>query len=309
MGISGGSGAIFMPRSVVLSLMIRGALAAGRTKIRLGSFGEGLKKEREKRKVTLDEIAQVTKISTRSLRALEEEEFSRLPGGIFNRGFVRAYARQLGLDEDKLIADYLVAAGETPVEPTPEGGPRITMVADPVPEPEPSRLPWGRMAIVVAVVAAIVAGWMYYNRHGAGSSENSVAPTTQSDQLITGPATDVQSAPASSNSTLPSGAPIPAPSSADGFDVQLRARDEVWMSVSADGEPAHEDRLLARQTRTLHAKRGMILRIGNAGEIEVSFNGKPLGKLGDEGEVRNLTFGPTGLEAGAPASTPSRKSN
>src|SRR3954469_15097450 len=77
-----------------------------------GSFGERLQREREMRSITLDEIANSTKIGTRLLHALEAEEFDKLPGGIFNKGFVRAYARYLGLDEEQAVIDYLAAEGE-----------------------------------------------------------------------------------------------------------------------------------------------------------------------------------------------------
>ena len=78
----------------------------------LPSFGEKLKLEREKRKITLEQISVSTKIGTRMLQALEEDNFNQLPGGIFNRGFVRAYSRFLGLDEDQTIADYMQASGD-----------------------------------------------------------------------------------------------------------------------------------------------------------------------------------------------------
>jgi len=76
----------------------------------VGSFGDKLKREREMRAITLEEIAEATKIGTRSLRALEEEHFDQLPGGIFNKGFVRAYAKFLGIDEEQAVADYVSAA-------------------------------------------------------------------------------------------------------------------------------------------------------------------------------------------------------
>ena len=83
----------------------------------LPSFGEKLKQEREKRKITLEQISLSTKIGTRMLQALEEDKFNQLPGGIFNKGFVRAYARSLGLDEDQTVADYLQATGDAPPRP------------------------------------------------------------------------------------------------------------------------------------------------------------------------------------------------
>ncbi|MGB7586441.1 MAG: helix-turn-helix transcriptional regulator, partial [Terriglobales bacterium] len=77
----------------------------------MASFGVRLKQEREQRGITLEEISQSTKIGTRLLQALEQDHFDQLPGGIFNKGFIRAYARCLGLDEEQAIADYLAASG------------------------------------------------------------------------------------------------------------------------------------------------------------------------------------------------------
>ena len=76
----------------------------------VGSFGEQLRQAREAKHITLQEIAATTKISCRALQALEDEHFNQLPGGIFNKGFVRAYARYVGLDEEKMLAAYLAAA-------------------------------------------------------------------------------------------------------------------------------------------------------------------------------------------------------
>src|SRR5450631_929215 len=83
----------------------------------MGSFGERLRREREMRGISLDDIAESTKIGTRLLRALEEEHFDLLPGGIFDKGFVRAYAKYLGLNEDEAVTDYLLAAGESNLDP------------------------------------------------------------------------------------------------------------------------------------------------------------------------------------------------
>ena len=89
------------------------------------SFGARLKREREQRKITLDDISLATKIGTRFLlAALEEEHFDQLPGGIFNKGFVRSYARHLGLDENQTISDF-VARQRRPACPRPHRKPRI----------------------------------------------------------------------------------------------------------------------------------------------------------------------------------------
>src|SRR5579875_1838411 len=76
----------------------------------MAGFGENMRREREMRGITLDEISNTTKISVRMLEALENENFSKLPGGIFTRSFIRAYANYLGLDEERVMSEYQIAA-------------------------------------------------------------------------------------------------------------------------------------------------------------------------------------------------------
>jgi len=82
----------------------------------VGSFGEKFRKQRELRSLSLEAISTATKIGTRMLRAIEDEHFDQLPGGVFNKGFVRAYARQVGLDEDEAVTDYLAALRESQIQ-------------------------------------------------------------------------------------------------------------------------------------------------------------------------------------------------
>ena len=86
-------------------------------------FGEHLKREREMRGVTLEEVSSATRIATRFLKAIEEEKWEQLPGGVFNRGFVRAVARYLGLDEENTVAEYTLAVGDRQTVPVWTGSP------------------------------------------------------------------------------------------------------------------------------------------------------------------------------------------
>ena len=74
-------------------------------------FGDHLRREREMRSVSLDEIASATRIQVKFLAAMEAEQWDRLPGGVFNRGFVRAVAHYLGLDEEAILGEYTLATG------------------------------------------------------------------------------------------------------------------------------------------------------------------------------------------------------
>ncbi len=118
-----------------------------------GTFGERLKRERELREVTLDEVSTATRISHRFLEALENEDWSRLPGGVFGRGFVRTIARYLGLNEESLLAEYDLARGESANPPPAKPEERI-----------PSPPKWIPIAIVLAILlllAGLIAGGVY----------------------------------------------------------------------------------------------------------------------------------------------------
>src|SRR5579864_837564 len=73
----------------------------------MGEFGAKFRKARESKELSLDDISNVTKISARMLQAIEEEDFDQLPGGVFNKGFIRAYAKHLGLNSEDAVNEYL----------------------------------------------------------------------------------------------------------------------------------------------------------------------------------------------------------
>ena len=136
-----------------------------------GNFGERLKREREMREVSLKEVTVATRIGSRFLEALENEDWSRLPGGVFNRGFVRAIARYLGLNEEDLLAEYDEARAEQTTEPAPAVEARI-----PAPSKWTFALTLLAFALVVAgLVAAGVYGWRRYSAHRRGKQSAAIS--------------------------------------------------------------------------------------------------------------------------------------
>ena len=82
----------------------------------MGDFGSKFRQAREKKNLSLDDVSNVTKISARMLKAIEEEHFDQLPGGVFNRGFVRAYAKHLGLNDEEAVTDYLACLRQAQID-------------------------------------------------------------------------------------------------------------------------------------------------------------------------------------------------
>src|SRR5579864_5761736 len=82
----------------------------------VGAFGNKFRTERERRGFTLDDVSNVTKINSRMLKAIEDEHFDLLPGGVFNKGFVRAYAKHLGFNDEESVGEYLAALRQAQIQ-------------------------------------------------------------------------------------------------------------------------------------------------------------------------------------------------
>jgi cytoskeleton protein RodZ len=274
-----------------------------------------LKREREQRKITLDEIALSTKIGTRFLTALEEEQFDQLPGGIFNKGFVKAYARHLGINEDQAVADYVSASQTTLPEPSPEESPELAVMARRVPEIDASPvtgLPWGLFAIALLLVAFGLAIWGFYSRDK--SARPDPVPATVDVKSSTPAPENIAQAvpsraaapelgnasaasptqPAAHETSSPASLSPDAASNPGAFLIQIKAREEAWVAISADGREIMQDTLSASEQKSIGAREEVVIRTGNAGALDISFNGKKLPSQGAHNQVKTLTFDPNG---------------
>jgi cytoskeleton protein RodZ len=301
----------------------------------VATFGAQLKQEREKQGVTLEEISLSTKIGTRMLRALEEEHFDQLPGGIFNKGFIRAYARCLGMDEDQAIADYLAATGASPLSRKSEIDDQPPIL-DPPPRDENAAagLPWGTFAVVLLIIALGFAAWGFYSRESdrgaqdatkASANSSSAAPAavaepSPSEQKTVMPAdstaapqTDRRPAetksvaePAAPVTTgAPTSTPVLAPphilaSTNPPLQLIVKAREDSWLSVSVDGEIVTRALLAAPAQKSIRAQNEIVVRAGNVGALDFEFNGTKLPTQGEFGEAKTLTFNAHGLQAATP---------
>ena len=273
----------------------------------MGTFGERLQREREMRGITLEEIAEATKIGTRSLRALEEQDFDKLPGGIFNKGFVRAYSKYLGIDEDQAVADYVTAVNEAQATgklSRPEYSP--PSVEEAQSEPEPVRIPWGLLIILALIVAVGFAARSYYAKYGWAKLKREATPM-QPAAAPQVPAT-VPQQPSGAPTTTQPAAPAPTPVDAqqtagaapatvsDGFVVKVRAKEKSWVLIQADGVEVSKGTLAANAEREVHAARSVVVVTLNAGGIEVSHNGQLLPPLGAENEKKTVVLNAQGIK-------------
>ena len=260
-------------------------------------FGEHLKREREMRGVSLDEICAATRIGTRFLEALENEQWDRLPGGVFNRGFIRAVARYLGLDEDGMVAEYVMAINQGQALP-----------AWAIPE-EPQKktrnwLPWFGLAwrwcsflLPRDGSAGVFTTAATAPRLPRSAAEIS-AGTRSALDLSPGPSEIPRPSPPLDipASAVPYGA---APPSTDKLVLKIEAGKATTMAVTADGISVFEGIMIPGQHRTFEAQDQFDVAAGAAGALVLQLNGQMLAPIGPPGSSGKVTLTRRDLREGA----------
>lgn len=132
----------------------------------MAEFGTELRKERESRGIGLETISDVTKISARHLAALELEKFDQLPGGVFNKGIVRGYARVVGLDESTWVERFMAAyqgSGQLKDDDASwiEFAENVSKGRENESARPDMRLRWAGVAVLLTILAAL--SWFVYD--------------------------------------------------------------------------------------------------------------------------------------------------
>jgi len=274
----------------------------------MSNFGANFRKAREAAGLPLEKIAAETRISTRFLTAIENEAFQQLPGGIFNRGFIRAYAEYLGLDSDQVVADY-DRMSSTVQEPA-----DVLRDTDRVPSRSSD---WTLYLVAAGILVALMVAYYLVTRNStpprletAAVAPATATPTPQPEDVsvpavaetpteaaktppaVTVPATSVQPA----QTTTPSSRPVqpatpPAPANS-ALAVDVNVTDSTWMKVTTDGTIALSEVLQPGTNRRFSAERSIDVIIGNAAGATMQINGRDLGQLGTSGRVREFRITP-----------------
>ncbi len=258
-------------------------------------FGEELRRERELRDVSREQLASATKVSMRHIAALETGRYEQLPGGVFSRGFVRVIALHLGLDADRTVAAFRhVHSGweEDCAKRQSQASMSTAVLRLSQPRRAVSSSTTLRGLAIALVLAAVTGGAAFLRTRGT-DRRGSAASTAPVARLETGPASlALPPAVAAATVALPAG-PAGAGSSAGSRrrTLTLSFRDDCWAEVLVDGKLVVRG-LFPKGARREFANGGTFtLTLGNAGAVDVVVDGRPLGALGREHEtVKNYVI-------------------
>ncbi len=232
------------------------------------SFGEQLRLAREARGISLREISEQTRISTRYLEAIESGDLKRLPGGIFNRSFIKAYAKYVGYDETEALEAYARTAREQGGSDEVTTTPYKSHVYTDGSGARSSLMTLVLTIIILAILSlGVYAALHWYQRREAAGMNDKAMPAAQ-------PAPTT--APNITNST--------APPTAAGFVIQIKALDEAaWIKIRVDGEDAHDYTLKPGEVRELKPAQTLSIRYAKikAKSLELTINGRAAKVLTD----------------------------
>lgn len=253
-------------------------------------FGEHLKREREMRGVSLEEISAATRISTRFLEAIESDQWDQLPGGVFNRGFIRSIARFLGLDEDGLVAEYaLETKGEAEKLPA---------------APPPTEIPrnWRPVAALAVLGVLLIAGLAVYllfgvglagrmHRRVGGATDNTAAGNAAQVPAARG-GTDAGKdvAGTSGESSAPVAGGLPLPEAPVVLALKMEAGKPAQLKVVADGKTVFEGAVRANDVMKFDAKASFEVTTNDSSALLLELNGQPVPPIGTPGQPGSITL-------------------
>jgi cytoskeleton protein RodZ len=282
-------------------------------------FGTFLRQAREARGISLQQVSVTTRISARVLDALERNDPSKLPGGIFSRAFVRSYAREVGLDPDLAVSSFVAAF---PEESGAEEMPSATTAEDAETFQSRRRVATTLVQLLVISLVVVVLGLIYISVWGSKAKPAPGGSGTGAVPPVRPPAEAKQSIPAPVEATLPAaaagGVPEETPAAAsaapqspatppqpDGpadsptgsavgqaapLVVGLAASDRCWLSITVDGARIPGRNLQAGERLEYRVRAAVTMIVGNAAALAITLNGKPARALGGPGQVVTTTI-------------------
>ena len=250
------------------------------------SVGTQIRTARLETGLSLEQISANTRISVRNLQAIEEDDFHQITSAFFYKSFVKQFCSQIEFPVGRLYEAIALAVAAFPEPNTSGHGEALIRNTVVRPLKRKRQVRWLVPAMSLAVVLMACSGFYeFWERVRIRSPRTVVQRST--------PAHDWSRSAAHSPAETPAIAEPKAvvPAEPDGrFRVELSAVERTWLSIRADGKPVYSGTLEVDQTKVLEGREEGLVRTGNAGGVNIVFNGKPIGLAGPHGSIRTVVF-------------------
>lgn len=262
----------------------------------MDDFGERLRQARERRGISLRQIAASTKISAAALDALERNDISKMPGGIFSRAFVKSYAAEVGLDPEETVREFVNRFDQ--VQPPTAQSVTVTIPAEEAEFEHRKRLA-ARVLIATIIGIPALALILYFTTRGRSThslrTEHLPAAVSPPAHDTIPPATTVGDAGQATGSAAPV-APVPSVAVADApaaaVMLDLHPTGDCWVSLTVDGRKLFARIMHAGEREPHVVHREAVVEVGDAGAFAFSVDGREGKPLGDRGQLKTLKLTP-----------------
>jgi hypothetical protein len=246
--------------------------------------GSRLRSAREAKGLSVQALSKITRVKPSVLVAVENNDAAAIPPRPYGRGFVSAYASQVGLDPQQTVRDYFLQFATSaggPVSNQPQPAP-VTALHRPF--LRPAYIGGAVLLIVaVAVAAPLIKRQALSASSAAGAPPPASAPTAvPADTVGTGGAADSAVA------------PVAAPAAP--LTIEIEALEPVWVTASADAQRTLYRTLQAGERQTLRGDREIAIVVGNAGLLRWRVNDRPEAVMGARGAVQSVRVTAAGVE-------------
>lgn len=265
------------------------------------SVGEKLRQARLRLGLSLEAVSSSTRINLRSLIAIEADQLDQISSPFLYKSFVRQIGQAVGLNADELEQDLLSAAGSMPqpLFPGQGGAPLPPSVAPKHRQNHFSR--WGYSIASLGLMLMACSGLYALWQTAKTETPAQLVANAASFLRINRAASTVKKNRQPENNAVTQRPPVtpqpeatPPPPEDGMFHIQLSAIEQTWLSVVTDGKEVYSGILHTAETKNLEGHEVARIRTGNAGGVEVVFNGRNLGPLGSRGQVRTVLFNRNG---------------
>jgi transcriptional regulator with XRE-family HTH domain len=240
-------------------------------------FGTRLRVAREARGLSLREIAESTKIATAVLEALESSDIAALPGGIFGRSFVRAYAGAVGLDPEKMVQAFLFAF---PTTDAAEGSVYLDQPEDH--DQFASQLLMTRTALCLFVLSVPIAAFLVFLGLSDGSNTDLHTPEAI---IELGPPRAAGAAGFDEGALVGAAEEGSVPGTGGPLVIDIHPRESTWVSLTLDGTRVFSRVMQPGEHEVHEALHDIVINVGNAAAFNFSINQQQGQSLGAQGEV------------------------
>lgn len=235
----------------------------------MASVGQELKKERESRGISLEEMADTTKISLRLLRAVEDDQLDILPGKFFTRGIIRTYAKYIGLDGETVLTQYAQSLQQEE---------RALKEAEHDSKVKTSRIRIKKIFPVVFIIIFLAA--VVFTIYITFLKEEKEPPVEQPQAKS--PVETLAQTPIQEKAQIPEEEPAQEPTE---LNLEISFHQETWIQLHSDGERKLYTLFQPGEKFQVTASESLLFTVGNAGGFTFTINGREGRSLGHSGEV------------------------